>query len=195
MATAVSICSNALIMLGENPINSFTEANGAGGLDRARIAQNLWPTTRDALLRSHPWNCAIKRVVLAPEVTVPAFGYSHSFVLPSDWLRNHEINGVRANEVDYTVESGRLLIDASSVNLRYVWKNDDVTSWDPLLVDAAIMAMAMAMAYPITQSTSLRAELQQTFEARLRKARAVDGQDESPATFGSFEILNARRGV
>ena len=61
MATAVSICSNALLMLGDNPINSFDESATPGGLDRARIADNLWPSTRNSILRSHPWNCAIKR--------------------------------------------------------------------------------------------------------------------------------------
>lgn len=193
MATAVSICSNALIKLGERPINSFDEANTPGGLDRARIASNIWPTVRDSILRSHPWNCAIKRVSLSPEITVPAFGYDKQFILPADWLRNVEINGVSAEAVDYAVESGRLLLNETVLYLRYVWRNDDPSSWDPLLVDAAETAMAMEMAYPITNSNSLRAEMQGTLMEKLRKARTVDGQDDSPVQFGSFEILGARR--
>lgn len=195
MSTAVEICSNALIMLGESPINSFDDADSPGGLDRARIASNLWDNTRDMLLRSHPWNCAIKRVILSPEVDSPAFGFSYSYALPGDWLRNHEINGISADEVDFVVEGRKILIDDSSLYLRYIFRNEDISSWDSMLVYCAQLAMAMRMAYPITQSDSRENSLKQELEYQLRKARAVDGQDESPATLGSFEILNARRGV
>ena len=195
MSTAVEICSNALIMLGESPINSFDDDNTPGGLDRARIASNLWENTRDMLLRSHPWNCALKRVILSPDVDAPAFDFSYQFSLPGDWLRNHEINGVSADEVDYVVEGRKLLIDESTIYLRYVFKNTDIGSWDPMLVYCAQLAMATRMAYAVTQSDAREVSLKQELAYELRKARAVDGQDESPATLGSFEILSARRGI
>ena len=193
MATDVSICSNALLRLGARPINSFDDAALPGGVDRAMIARNLWPTVRDSVLRSHPWNCAIKRVVLSPEVAPPPFGFSHQFLLPGDWLRNHEINGVRVDQVDFVVEGRRILIDEATIHLRYIWKNTDVTTWDGLLVAAAELAMAVAMAYPITQSDTREAQLYKILESTMQQARTVDGQDDSPQTFGSFEILNARR--
>ena len=195
MATAVSICSNALLMLGDNPINSFDESATPGGLDRARIAENLWPSTRDAVLRSHPWNCAVKRVTLSPEATAPAFthDFDKRFILPSDWLRNVEINGQRADHVDYRIEGKRLLMNGSTCYLRYIYKNTDIGSWDPMLVECAEFAMAAKMAYPITKSTAVRKEMQDTLLFYLKRARAVDGQDESPTQLGSFEILGARR--
>jgi hypothetical protein len=49
MATDVSICSNALLMLGDGPISDFTTVN-----DRTRLCANLFPQVRDAVLRSHP---------------------------------------------------------------------------------------------------------------------------------------------
>ena len=202
MASAVQVCSNALVMLGEKPISSFDEADQSGGLDRATLCDELWPTARDAVLRSHPWKCAKTRVILSPEATTPAFGYSQQFILPSNWLRNVEINGVRAEHVDYEVEtassdntSKRLLIDQGQVNLIYIWRNDQVESWDALLVEAAELMMASKMAYAITQSQQVQAQYAQLLEIKLREARAVDGQDESPQTFGSFEVLNARRSV
>lgn len=194
-SSAVSICANALIMLGEAPINSFDSA--VDGLDRARIASNLWDSTRDMLLRSHPWNCAITRVKLSPDTAAPAFGYSHQYTLPGDpfWLRNVEINGVLSDEMDYVVEGRSLLIDSSSLSLRYVYRNTDISSWDPMLVYCAEIAMAMRMAFPISQSEPRETTLANLLFSELKKARSVDGQDDSPATFGSFEILNARRGV
>lgn len=195
MATAVSICSNALLMLGEKPINSFDDANTPGGLDRARIASNLWPSTRDFLLRSHPWNCALKRVVLSPATEGPEFttDFTNRFLLPGDWLRNHEINGSTSNYIDHVVESGYLLMSDTVCNLRYIWRNESPESWDPMLVQCAQLAMSAAMAYAITKSAAKETLQSQKLEAALRQARAVDGQDESPQTLGSFEILTARR--
>ena len=197
MATAVSISSNALLMLGDNPINSFEESASPGGLDRARIAQNLWPSTRDAVLRSHPWNCAVKRVTLSPEATSPNFthDFAYQFILPADWLRNVEINSVNADQVDYRVEGKRLLLNSQTLYLRYIYKNTDVSTWDPMLVECCEFAMAAKMAYPITKSAAVRKEMQDTLLFYMKRARAVDGQDESPAQLGSFEILSARRNM
>ncbi|KAK6697159.1 hypothetical protein SNK04_014247 [Fusarium graminearum] len=64
-ANAVTICSNALLSLGAQPISSFDEAGGAAQLDRAKLAAGLYPQVRKAVLRSHPWNCAIRRVQLS----------------------------------------------------------------------------------------------------------------------------------
>ncbi|MBU0537472.1 MAG: hypothetical protein KKF24_01200 [Gammaproteobacteria bacterium] len=194
MATAVSICSNALVMLGDKPINDFSESQGAGGLDRARIASNLWPTVRDSVLRSHPWNCAMKRTILSPLVDAPAFEWSHQFLLPSDWLRNHQINGLHVDEVDYVTEGGRLLMNQSSCYLRYVFRNTNIETWDPILVDACELYMAARMAKPVTGSDTDGERLMRLFENKVRLARTVDGQDDSPQQLGSFEILNARRG-
>ena len=54
MATEVSICSNALRKLGDDPITSLTEDT-----ERARLCNAFYNTARDSLLRSHPWNFAI----------------------------------------------------------------------------------------------------------------------------------------
>src|SRR3546814_9999800 len=68
MTTEVSICSNALLRLGADPINSFDEADNFGSnIERARLCANLWPNVRRQVIRSHPWNCATKRVVLSPD--------------------------------------------------------------------------------------------------------------------------------
>ncbi|MEK9796979.1 MAG: hypothetical protein VW713_09580, partial [Alphaproteobacteria bacterium] len=80
--SAVSICSNALLLLGDAPISSFDEDN-----DRTRLVANLYSAKRDRVLRAHPWNCATKREVLSPDATAPAFDWANRFLLPGDWLR------------------------------------------------------------------------------------------------------------
>jgi hypothetical protein len=186
-ATDVSICSNALLMLGASTINDFNE-----DADRARLASNLFPQVRDAVLRSHPWNCAVKRVVLAPEVTVPDFDWSAQFAVPDDWLRTLQVGELGA-EIDFRQEGRKFLADTDTFRLRYVYRNEVVASWEPMLVHAVSLLMKAAMAYPITKSSSLATEALADATNYLKICRAVDGQDEPPDTLGQ-SILQAARG-
>jgi len=51
MATEVSICSNALRRLGDDPITALTDDT-----ERARLCNAFYVPSRDLVLRSHPWN-------------------------------------------------------------------------------------------------------------------------------------------
>lgn len=189
MATGVSICSNALLMLGAQTINDFNEP-----LDRAKIASNLYPTIRDDLLRTHPWNCTIKRALLAPDATPPAFGYDNQFELPADFLRVLEV-GQAGCQIDYLVEGRSILANATSVELRYVYLNEVENTWDASLVGLLTMAMACAMAYPITQSSALQAAFEQKLAMAKKVARAVDGQEDPPQTLGDERLYASRFGA
>lgn len=187
-ASDISICSNALLLLGAKTISSFDENN-----DRARLASNLYPMIRNYLLRSHPWNCAIKRVALAPDATAPEFDWDNQFTLPGDFMRVLAVGEADA-EVEFKIESGKLLCDENPCYLRYVWRNEDPATWDDMLVWGMTQAMKAAFAYPITQSTSLEDLVDKACEKVLKKARAVDGQDDTPDTLGDSPLLNSRFG-
>jgi len=188
MATKVSICSNALLILGAQTINALTENS-----DRARLASNLYDATRDDLLRSHPWNCAVKRVVLAPDVDEPAFDYGNQFSLPGDWLRTLSV-GPDGFEVDYRVEGEKILATGTSLALRYIFRNDNEATWDALLVTAMELKMAAKMCYAITKSASMTELTEKKLEAHMRMARSVDAQDDPAQTLGDERLLSARFG-
>lgn len=185
-ASPVSICSNALQRLGDKPIADFEE-----GTKPASLAANLWPGVRDALLRSHPWNCATKRVILAPAAESPAFDYTHKFMLPGDWLKTLQV-GRRGVAPEYRVEGRCILSDATQLPLVYVFRNEVTATWDDSLVNAATLAMAAALAYPITALTSLRESLLQEAQYVLRQAKAMDGQDDPPEELEASGLLRAR---
>ena len=190
MATGVSICSNALLMLGAQTINDFADQLN---LDRAKLCANLYPTVRDDMLRSHPWNCAIKRAVLAPDAVAPAFGYTHSFELPADFMRVLEV-GTNGSQIDYLVEGRTIQADTAVLELRYVFRSEVENTWDAHLVKLVTLAMAAALAYPVTQSSALQQSFEQKLEMTLKRARAVDGQEDPPQTLGDERLLRARFG-
>lgn len=186
MASGVSICSNALLMLGAQTINDFNEP-----VDRAKLASNLYETVRDDLLRDHPWNCTIKRAVLAPDAVPPAFGYDQQFELPADCLRVLEV-GQGDGQIDYLIEGRHVLANATVLQLRYVYLNEVENTWDAGLVKLLTVAMAAAMAYPITQSAALQQTFEQKLEQAKRRARAIDGQEDPPQTLGNERLYASR---
>ena len=126
MATDVSICSNALLLLGDNTIAALSPPDPT---DAGTLCANLYPQVRDWILRQHSWNCAVKRVVLAPDVTPPAFDYSFQFSIPDDWLRTLQV-GQRDQGVDYQMEGRKILCDEAVFYLVYVFKNTVEGTYD-----------------------------------------------------------------
>lgn len=192
MATDVSICSNALLLLGDNTIAALSPPDPT---DAGTACANLYPQVRDWLLRSHTWNCAVKRVVLAPDVLTPAetanlFDYSFRFSIPDDWLRTLQV-GQRDEGVDYQQEGRKFLCDESVFYLVYVFKNTVESTYDSMLVQALTIAMKAALAYPITKSVAVMNSCVAELKDVLKQARSVDGLDNPPDTFGDFRLFNA----
>jgi hypothetical protein len=186
MATEVSICSNALLMLGDKPIASFDDV-----ADRARIAANLWPDIRDDVLRSKIWLCAKKRVQLAPDATAPVFGYGSRFLKPADWLRTVQV-GIDYSNTPYADEDGYILCDTNPLPLVYVYRNTNPAKWDSMLVRVMTLACAAQFAYPITRSPSVEKNRFDQLADAWRRAGAVSSQDDGPEDIGAFDLVSAR---
>ncbi len=191
MASSIDICSNALLMLGSKPIASFDEGSAPANLDRGRLCSNLYPMMKLALLRSHPWNCAVTRVQLSPDATPPAFGFRNRFLLPGNWLRTLEVGDGYA--LTYRSEGRYLLCDEAVFPLVYL-RDVPETDFDSMLVEAMTLAMAMRLAYAITASSAVEQARYSEFQALMKRVRAVDGQDDPPQTFGDMRLLTSRFG-
>lgn len=187
MTSAVSICSNALLELGAAPISSFNESN-----DRTRLVSNLYAQKRDRVLRLNDWKCCKRRVVLSPDATAPAFEWSYRFALPGDWIRTLSVGEADDDQDDYEEESGYILMDRNICYLRYVFRNEDESTWDSLLIDAMTKVMVAVLTYPITKSTTKQQTDVQIVQQVLAEARAIDASDEPPPTLGDFPLLANR---
>lgn len=184
--SAVSICSNALQMLGDKAISSFED-----NTDSATLCKNLYPLVRDYLLRSHHWLSCRKRVVLSPETSTPAFDWLYSFLLPNDFLRIVQV-GQKDDRPDFATEGRKILMNESVLYLVYTFNNADEGTYDASLVYALTECMKAAIAYAITQSTSKMELDYQLMERTLKKIRALNAQDEPAETLGDFPIYNSR---
>lgn len=182
--TALDICNNAILALGGNVITSFSDGSAAASLCSA-----FWGKAVDAVLRLHPWNCAIKRVLLTPDATAPVYEWTAAFSLPSDLLRLLDIDSV----TEYKSENGKILCNEAALNSRYVYRNDNPAGWDALLIHVMIAYMAFQLSYPLTKSNTTRDAQWKLFTELLRSAKAIDAQEEPGETVGDFPFINVRR--
>jgi hypothetical protein len=176
MATEVSICSNALRRLGDDPITSLTDDT-----ERARLCNAFYIPSRDQVLRSHPWNFAITRATLAKLSDTPAYEYSYQYALPNDpyCLRVLEMEYKDyIFKIEHYASQGRVLLtNESTAKILYIARVTDTAQFDSMFVDVLTAKLAVDLAYPVTNSVKLQDQMQRLFQQKLSEARSVDGQE------------------
>ena len=176
MATEVSICSNALRILGDDPITSLTDDT-----ERARLCNSLYEPARDAVLRSHPWNFAITRATLGQLSTTPAYEYAYQYSLPTDPYCLRVLSMEYQDyvfKIEHLAGTGRVLLtDEGTAKILYIAKVSDTAQFDSLFVDTLTAKMASELSFPVTNSVTLQAQMQKLYQLKLSEARSIDGQE------------------
>ena len=189
MASFVEITSNALRLLGDDPITSLSDDS-----ERARLVNALYEEVRDEVTRAAMWNCAKDRQVLASLATTPAFGWSFYHQLPSTCLRVVDVlsGDIR---VEHELEGRKLMTDVSSVNLIFLKKITDPNDMDSLFIGVYTAKLAAELAEPITGSRSLAEQMWQLYERKVREARTIDSQEGTVSNLDIQQLVDARAGT
>lgn len=168
MASEVDIANRALQKLGAERIVSLTQDS-----ENARACNLAYSTVRDAELRSHPWNFAVKRAQLAADASAPLFGYQNAFTLPSDCLRLLPPDvWANYNTHDWQIEGRKILTnDSAPLEIRYIYRVTDTTQYDSLFVESLACAMAQELCEQLTQSNSKAQIIRSDYMAAIRQAR------------------------
>jgi len=192
----VDICNLALQKVGAARILSITDNSR-----EARSCSVAYDSCRRDELRKHPWNFAVKRVVLAPDTAAPAFGFDYQFTLPADCLR---VLLPRDNTLDWVVEGRKLLtnwsaspIDISDTSgtalaLRYIADITDPVQFDATFYRMLALNLALAIVEEHTQSNQKKQFLMQEYTEELRLARRMNAFETLPKEPAENSWLTAR---
>jgi len=177
-----SICNMALGRLGSkrgttgemSDVETDTTVQGI-------YCRQHYEQTRNALLRSHLWQFATKRAVLAEPQSAVEFEYNYLFNLPSDYLRLRSIYeySARFQYYKYAIEGFKLYSDESSINIRYIAKITDVDKFDPLFTEIFILRLARKLAMPLTQDPRLLESLDTELVPLMKSVRAMDRNEQN----------------
>jgi hypothetical protein len=184
--TIIEICNSAMTKLGAQSILSLDDDT-----TEARACKLRYDACRRIVLRRHPWNFAIERVITAPEAppAVPAFEFTYQHVLPSDCLRVLEVG---PEDATYRIEGRKIRTNFDALELRYIKNITDPTVMDELFSEALACYLAWDTSYKITQKTGVREELWQAYTLSLRDAKSVDAQEERDYELEANEIVDSR---
>ena len=169
MASVVDICNGSLNQLGATTILSLTEDS-----KNARLCNSRYTQVRDAVFRSHPWNCLQKRIELAADTDAPAWGFSYAYTLPADCLRLLRILDYDSN---YKVEGRKILSNTSSMKILYIGRITDPNEYDESLRETLSAALGADIAFAVTSNNQTATNMYNLFQDKLKDARFIDSTE------------------
>lgn len=198
--TGVSICSDALILLGAKPISSFND-----GTDEANTCDRLYSDVRDTVLSAYPWSFAYKKVKLARLVTTPNSEWKYEYQMPGDRLGNpralFETNSLYARPVkEWDIEGDKILTNYEQVYIDYPYQTPEY-AMPQYFVQLLKYYMAWHLALPITEQESKSAYWQGVAVGApsengrggfFRQASNIDGQGQPPQVIEDYALVAAR---
>lgn len=187
MASWVQIANLALRRLGADRIASLGEDS-----ENARAVNDVHETVRDAVLRLHPWNCALTRASLAADAAVPAWGHAYQYTLPADpyCLR---VWRLAESATAFKIEGRKLLTNASApLKILYIARLTDPELFDAGLTVAMAAALAAEIAFRLTNSRTAEDAMHKWFEQTLARARSADAQEGTPEPIEADEFQTSR---
>lgn len=186
--SAIALCARALLKIGARAIASFDE-----GTAEAEVAANLYPPLRDAMLSGHPWTFATGQATLARLVADPVADFAHAYQLPSDFLRVISAGtGDRGRGAVYRLRENRLHTDADAVTLTYLFRPDE-RDWPAFFDLALIQALSAEFCLPLTESATRAEFLVKQAETEYRRAKLIDGQQQTASAIEHFPLVDVRR--
>lgn len=194
MSSDIEICNVALSRVAHTqPIVSFTERSKA-----AELCSVFYATLRDLVLADFPWPFAESIVTLA-DIGNPAPGWAYRYRYPSDCLKVREIiiPGQRAplnsdQQIPYKIGydvGGRVIhTDLPEAGVRFTYRVEDSTFFDPLFADALAWRLAMDLALPLSSKPDLQQFAAQQFGLAMTKAQgsAFEESQDDPEPESEF---------
>lgn len=192
MASSITeIAKNVQTILGLYPLVS-----NVSGTDKFTSLFNAnYNIVRKAAISAHPWTFTIKRASLTSVDlgATPTWGFTYAYVLPGDYLTLWEIQDERINnDMDFKVEAGNLLINESSVNIKYISDEEDVTIFHPVFDEYLALSMAIKLCYSMTQNSGLKQLLLAEKIDLESSSRFIDSVQSRPDTQYWNEWENSR---
>jgi hypothetical protein len=182
----VSIVNRALDILGSLNITSLTDNTTS-----ARAMSRAYEPVLGALLQKHNWSFAIKRDELAVLVETPDYEFSNQFELPIDYVRIIE---VYPKYLRYKVEGNKVLTNASSLRIKYVYNIEDPTLFSFEFSELLSLFLAQACAYKITQSRTKESDLNTQCKTALALAMSNDSKAAGTAEPFANDVWMVNRG-
>ncbi len=204
MATSpTQIVNLALSWLGQNQINALTDNQ-----NEAVVMNANYLLSRDKVLNDYAWTFAIRRQILSPVATPPAFGFAQQFEIPSDVLYVHRVQrpqnigatlfsqvaeATRGSvNADWVREGQFILAREEVIHCIFVVRITNADLYSPSFIHALAARLAADTALTFTENTKLKDRMEEMYIAKLAEASFSDGRQGRTEKIVSNILTGAR---
>jgi hypothetical protein len=190
VADQLSICSDALVLVGDEPITTFESDE-----TRSVVAARRYPI----LVREHlAWNWGFnRRLARLARIHAPmpeGALFNSRYAMPVDMLLEiaPQVDG---GQCEWEIIDGELHVDATvdqKVTLRYHGVSDERT-WSPRFVSALQMFLAADFALSLREEENLSGYWLKRAETKIREARQADRTQEPGARIQMNRLQSVRQ--
>jgi hypothetical protein len=198
--TGVSICSDALLLIGAKAISSFND-----GTDESSVCDRLYPDIRDSTLVMYPWSFGMKKVQLAQLITTPTTVWRYEYQLPGDKLANpravyNSANSGSPVQKDWEIQGDKLLTNLTSVYIDYQFSVPEY-AMPQYFVQLLKYMVAWHIAETITEQQDKSAKWQRVATGDvsengrggfMRTAMNIDGQNNPVRVIEDYSLIAVR---
>lgn len=198
--TGISICSDALILLGAKAISSFND-----GTDESNACDRLYSDVRDSTLMMYPWSFAYKKVQLSRLITTPTTEWAYEYQLPGDRLGNpravYTTNTRNAPPLkEWEIQGDKLLTNETAIYIDYPYQTPEF-AMPQYFVQLMKYMMAWHLAYPISeqqdkaaywQGVAVGGPAENGRGGYFRQAVNMDSHGQPPQQIDDFSLVAVR---
>lgn len=171
MFTKIDLCSMALLKLGEEPVQSFSDDSAT-----AKLSRTLYQPIVDALLAIHPWHFATQQIDLIKNS-------DGKFVIPSDVLRILKTKG--------KIIGDNIISDKDKLSILAIVKTDSV-SFPSYFVSLVATRLAMEFCIPLSGNQNVFRMLAALYETELQNAKFIDSTIDVSNSVSNFSLIDTR---
>lgn len=144
----LQIANTALARINVPMLDSLDQGDAT-----AMLCNQLIPVAAGEVLSVRPWRCARKRTVLPALADPPAFGYTHAFVLPADFIQ--VVSVMDLDNEEWAIEGDRILADTDALSMIYTAFPAEARGLSPYIVSAIAARLAAKLSITLTSDTGM----------------------------------------
>ena len=171
----VDICNRALSRLGTKTISSLTD-----GSPNQKYCSIFLLDAVSEVLDAFDYHAAVRQLQLARDATAPLYGYDYQYPLPSDFLR---IKETETGGDSYTIESGKILTNAESVFVKYIYLPETPIGLSSYIIKAIVAALAVRLAEPLISKDELYQKIYRDYEKSMAMAEEKEANNKEKYSY------------
>tara|TARA_R100000278_G_scaffold53270_1_gene44674 strand:- start:50 stop:649 length:600 start_codon:yes stop_codon:yes gene_type:complete len=190
--TKIDICARALVMIGAQPITSFTD-----GSTEALVANNVYEDITQASLTRHKWRFATNQKTLSLLTNTPVGRYDYAYQVPTN-PEVLQINTITVN--DYVIPYARyqdyIYVNSygssSTLVMDYIYRVDEAY-FPPHFILALEYELASIFAGSVARDAAMIKQFKELSERQFLIAKNIDSSETTTKVLDTNRFINLRR--